>query len=110
MWRDVPGLPGYQVSDLGHIHSFWRRAGEPGSTFNTWRSVLPDRPRLLVVSFAPSHGYGTVCIRNAEGRPVSRHVHVLVLETFVGPRPAGQQCRHLDGNKENNRLTNLAWG
>lgn len=37
-------------------------------------------------------------------------IHRLVLEAFVGPRPAGMECRHLDGNKNNNRLYNLAWG
>lgn len=37
-------------------------------------------------------------------------VHRLVLETFVGYRPKGLQCRHLDGNPANNRLDNLLWG
>ena len=34
----------------------------------------------------------------------------MILETFVGPRPEGQQCRHLDGDKSNNSLVNLCWG
>lgn len=37
-------------------------------------------------------------------------VHRLVLETFVGPCPEGMECRHRDGNKENNFLENLLWG
>lgn len=37
-------------------------------------------------------------------------VHRLVLEAFVGPCPAGMECRHLDGDKSNNRLDNLCWG
>lgn len=37
-------------------------------------------------------------------------VHQLVLGTFVGPRPEGMQCRHLNGNPADNRLCNLAWG
>ena len=37
-------------------------------------------------------------------------VYTLVLEAFVGPRPSGMQCRHLDGNVGNNHLYNLAWG
>lgn len=41
-----------------------------------------------------------------------RHVtvHTLVLETFVGPRPDNMSCRHLDGNKDNNHISNLKWG
>ena len=37
-------------------------------------------------------------------------VHRLILETFVGPRPQGMECRHLDGNPLNNHLINLCWG
>jgi hypothetical protein len=45
-----------------------------------------------------------------EGQGYTQSVHRLVLEAFRGPCPAGQQCRHLDGNPANNRLDNLAWG
>jgi hypothetical protein len=34
----------------------------------------------------------------------------MVLEAFVGPRPAGLVARHLDGNVLNCRPTNLCWG
>jgi hypothetical protein len=38
-------------------------------------------------------------------------VHHLVLEAYVGPRPAGQQCRHMDGDPANNRWPeNICWG
>jgi len=37
-------------------------------------------------------------------------VHRLVLEAFVGPRPPGMQCRHLNGDRTDSRLLNLAWG
>lgn len=39
----------------------------------------------------------------------TRHIHRLVCETFYGPRP-GMLVRHLDGDRLNNRLSNLAWG
>ncbi len=38
------------------------------------------------------------------------YVHRLVLETYVGFCPDGQECRHLDGNASNNNLGNLCWG
>jgi len=45
-------------------------------------------------------------------RSTNRHksIHRLVLETFVGPCPSGMECRHLDGNPENNNINNLRWG
>lgn len=36
-------------------------------------------------------------------------VHHLVLEAFVGPRNAGSEARHLDGDPLNNTPANLAW-
>lgn len=37
-------------------------------------------------------------------------VHQLVALTFLGPRPKGQEVRHLDGDPLNNAVTNLAYG
>jgi hypothetical protein len=37
------------------------------------------------------------------------YVHALVLEAFVGPRPAGHETNHINGNKADNRLENLEW-
>ena len=37
-------------------------------------------------------------------------VHSLVMSTFVGPLPPGNQVRHLDGDPLNNTLSNLSYG
>lgn len=38
-------------------------------------------------------------------------VHALVAKTHLGPQPfVGAQIRHIDGNKNNNHVSNLAWG
>lgn len=47
-------------------------------------------------------------IRIASGR--WRYVHDMVLETFVGPKPAGMCARHLNGDSLDNRLDNLTYG
>ena len=39
----------------------------------------------------------------------SKLVHTVVLESFVGPKPEGLECRHLDGVSSNCRLDNLVW-
>ena len=52
------------------------------------------------------HGYPTVSL----GRKSEHRVHRLILETFVGPCPGGMECRHLNGNRQDNRLENLCWG
>lgn len=86
IWLPVVGHPGYIVSDHGQVRS----------------------PRRALPGYAkPPYGYIMVSL----GLPKkNRPIHQLVLEAFVGPRPPGQQGRHLDGNTANNRLTNLDWG
>jgi hypothetical protein len=54
--------------------------------------------------------------KDRKGRPVARirrrrvFVHVLIMETFIGPCPEGQEVRHLNDVKNDNRLENLAYG
>lgn len=56
-----------------------------------------------------------VCIKNGYmtymfSSPTKlRYVHVMVLETFVGQRPFQMDASHLDGNRQNNCLSNLVW-
>jgi hypothetical protein len=53
--------------------------------------------------------YLCVCLSDGDKQGMYS-VHALMLETFIGPRPDGQVGRHLDGNRENLAIENLAWG
>lgn len=56
------------------------------------------------------NGYHRVTLQTKSGREKIL-VHILVLETFIGPRPTKRhETRHLDGNRSNNNLSNLMWG
>lgn len=95
-WRPIPNFPDYEVSDRGRVKSWRKWNGGPA-------------PRLL--SLVPGrNGYLRVGLTVRPCASVSRLVHQLVLEAFVGPRPAGQVVRHLDGNRANNSLSNLTYG
>lgn len=50
-----------------------------------------------------------VCMTDGARRK-NATVHSLVAAAFLGPRPAGEDVRHLDGDPENNRASNLAYG
>lgn len=46
-----------------------------------------------------------------EKKRVNFAVHQLVAEAFLSPRPSPQhEIRHLNGNRTDNRVDNLAWG
>lgn len=57
-----------------------------------------------------SFGYPRVHLTGETG--TKRYlVHKLMAELFLPPKPSEKhQIRHLDGNKENNSVDNLAWG
>lgn len=81
---------------------------------NIWsRRVCRKNPQGVWIRLNPSvgaRGYLLVNLYSEVQPPKSYRVHRLILETFVGPCPVGMEGRHLDGNKQNNHLTNLAWG
>lgn len=85
----------YQVSNLGSVK---RVLGGQGARLG--RCLSPHKS---------SNGYLQVRLTtNGEQKIVA--VHGLVAEVFLGPRPVGMQVRHLDGNKKNNSVCNLAYG
>lgn len=58
---------------------------------------------------APS-GYKAITTRDQSGRVKVAQVHVLICESFHGPRPSrGHVAAHNDGVKTNNRSSNLRW-
>lgn len=94
-WAQVPELPDYEVSDQGRVRSNKR-----------WRNI--PTPRVLA-QHLDGDGYPAVHLRD-NGHQVTRTVHGLVALAFVGSRTEGEQVRHLDGDKANASLTNLAYG
>lgn len=100
-WRPVVGFEGlYEVSDQGRVRSLDRLVRSECALRGYPRRV---RGRLLAPQ-KHSAGYLQVALCGE-----LRLVHAVVLGAFVGPRPAGKECAHCDGDKHNNRLGNLAY-
>lgn len=87
-WCVVPAFPDYEASRSGAV----RRIA-------TGRVL---RPRLT------EKGYHRVTIRR-DRKSFYRRVHVLVASAFLGPKPAGMDVNHDDGDKLNNAITNLEY-
>ena len=102
-WRPVVDWESlYEVSNLGRVRSMKRsRRGGNGS-------VAVRGGRILKAGM--TNGYEHVTLSDPSCRKNAR-VHVLMLESFVGPRPESRMhgC-HDDGNSRNNNVGNLYWG
>lgn len=98
-WRPVPGFEGaYAVSSLGRVRSL-DRITDRG---RKWKGkISTPKPR--------SDGYVPVTMWR-DGKQYVRLVHAVVLAAFAGPRPAGLEALHADGDRTNNRADNLSWG
>lgn len=104
-WKAIPGYEGsYDVSDDGQVRSAGKyvRCGRGEG----YLRYYPSRARALHTDKAE---YARVTLKR-NGVTRNHLVHHLVLDAFVGPRPAGTECRHLNGVPSDNRLVNLQWG
>jgi hypothetical protein len=115
-YRDVPGFPGYRVGSNGTVWSKRKQfmiRGEGGRIVGAREGMVDSwhQLKLTVNRFGKSKiPYQTVCLRNCQaGVRRAVPVHRLVLEVFVGMRPAGLVCCHGNGNSLDNRLENLRW-
>ena len=92
-WQPIPGYEfHYVVSDHGRI-----RGLTPWSRGDKIAHVIRN-----------GSGYLYVSLSNASK---SRRfpVHTLVMLAFRGPRPDGHQIHHLNGDRSDNRLSNLTY-
>lgn len=90
----IPEYPSYQITNAGRVWS------DPKGTRNS---------KGMWLSPGKSVGYLTVVlVKNGKHR--SHGIHRLVLETYVGPCPDGMEACHNNGDRLDNRVSNLRWG
>ncbi|MGY2132709.1 HNH endonuclease signature motif containing protein [Hymenobacter sp. HD11105] len=66
------------------------------------------KPFLMQLSLHPK-GYQQVDLYTDTGREWRVRVHRLVAQRFLYPVPGKNHVNHKDGNKHNNRVSNLEW-
>lgn len=101
-WLPVVGWDGYyEVSDLGNVRSVDRVITRSDGQERFWSG------RQLQHGFN-RHGYPMVHL-SRHSSPITKKVHHLVLEAFVGPRPDGMEACHNNGDRSDPSLSNLRW-
>ena len=98
-WVAIPEFDGYEASDVGRIRSI-ERIDTAGCR----------RKGRILKQYCRPDGYLIVNLCTGQGRQTRCRVHRLVLATFIGKPNPNSDGRHINGIKNDNRLTNLAWG
>ena len=94
LWRTVPDYPTYEVSVDGVV----RRC-----------QGLRCRRNRILAPFVRTNGYAQILLYQG-GKRRRFGVHQLVALAFLGPKPSPQhEVAHLDGQRLNNHVSNLAW-
>lgn len=91
IWREIKNYPDYIVSNKGRVISYRQH---------------PSNPQIIG---SVAGKYKMVSLCNDKGSKM-HSVHILVAETFIGPRPSKDHvCNHKDGIKLNNDDSNFEW-
>jgi hypothetical protein len=96
IWKDVVEFENiYKVNNSGEV-----------LTVSTeFRNVKPGK---LLKPTLCKNGYSIVRLWK-NGKSTSRYVHRVVMESFIGSCPNGQEVNHINGMRSDNRLENLEY-
>ena len=89
MFKEIPGTAGFTVDTLG---------------------VVKDNEGIIRPQYVNGSGYKTVAIKTPSGKWVTVGVHrCIALAWLPNNRPDRNDVNHTDGDRINNRLSNLDW-
>ena len=95
IWKDIKNYKGlYQISNLGRVKSL--------------RDKNKKYREKILKQYKDNCGYYYITL-SANSNIKKHKVHRLVAQAFI-PNPENKkEVNHIDGNKENNAITNLEW-
>lgn len=100
IWRDIVGYAGlYKVSNMGRVKSLAKRV------HRGYCNVITEEHMMTLQR---CKGYVQVTL-SRNGIQKSYRIHRLVALAFLKRETGCNQVDHIDGNKENNCVSNLRW-
>ena len=104
IWKDARGFEGiYQVSNLGRIRSVDRYVNSGLKNVKTFL----HKGKILKQQ---QNRCGYLLIRGKkDNKKINILLHQIVAETFISNPENKPEVNHIDGNKQNNCVSNLEW-
>lgn len=103
IWKDIEGYEGiYQVSDEGNVRSLDRITKYKNTIHKMKLSGKPIKGNTNTRGYR----YVNLC-KNSNKKTIT--VHRLVMKHFIPNHENKSEINHIDGNKTNNKLSNLEW-
>lgn len=101
-WKSIYNYEGlYEISNIGNIRSCARY-------ISCGRGEKQFRKSKILNPITTPKGYKRITI-SKDGEKKNFMIHRLVAQAFI-PNPDNKpQINHIDGNKQNNNVTNLEW-
>jgi len=96
MTPGIKGFKGYNIDKQGKVYSFWDR-----------HHNIKKECHLLKVD--SKRKYSSITLFK-DGRRYKKSLHRLLADTFIPNTKNYPYVLHRDGNKYNNKLSNLYWG
>jgi hypothetical protein len=95
IWKDVKDFPNYQVSNLGNVRN------KKTNKLLKWMDVLKNEGRYIC--------YEVILYNDTRKVGFHKKIHRLVAEAFIANPDNKCDVDHIDGNTDNNNMTNLRW-
>ena len=99
IWKDIEGFPNYQISDLGRIKV--KEYSKNNRTFNE---------KLLKPQTNKRSGYVQIMLTDENNQRKLKYLHRLVANAFLPKDDNITTVIHKDGDKANNKASNLEYG
>lgn len=100
-WRVIPQFQDYEASSFGRIRSREREIVYSDGRRRTHKS------KILNPGVSAGYLFVNIC---KNGKSKSVKVHSLVASTFLGEKPEKFDVCHINGDRTDNRISNLEYG
>lgn len=108
LWADVQDYEGlYQISTYGRVKSLERWIDIHPEGMKSYRRKIKEKILSPAKGSCDKRYY--IVVLSKDGAHKTHPVHRLVCQHFIDNHEDKEQVNHIDGDKDNNHVSNLEW-